>query len=185
MATQSGIEAKSSHGQGISKSANSLPESLVFAADRYSLLYIFRDMFFANFENYTMRKWSVKLSLQWNFGFSRKNMNHWFLNYQSEVTKKSISLRLFRKASKDNFTASAVISWWQIGIFALTSLFLVDVEAVNTVQLLRLLAIWLLQELWVVTTQNSRVCNSDTLVTLSEWRNGERSFFFREVESGL
>ena len=63
MAFQSEIQAKSSHSQGISKSANSLSESPVSTVDSYSLLYIFRDVFFPNLENYTMRKWSVKLSL--------------------------------------------------------------------------------------------------------------------------
>ena len=77
MAIQRGIKAKTSHSKGIRKSVNSLPESLVFTADRYSLLYIFRDLSFHNFENYTMRKWSVKLSLERNFGSGLIDGRRW------------------------------------------------------------------------------------------------------------
>ena len=77
MAIQSESKRKPHVAKEFSKGANSLSESLEFIADRYSRLYIFRDVFFPNFEIYITRKWSVKLSLERNLGSGLIDGRHW------------------------------------------------------------------------------------------------------------
>lgn len=87
MTIQSEIQAEASHSKSIRKSANSITESLVFTAHHYSgLLCIFRYVFFANFENYIMREWNVKLSLERSFGLEQIDGRRWNVSPKSDTS---------------------------------------------------------------------------------------------------